>query len=308
MASLTRGGVELLAFGRQFPTLGQGRQPDVDLTPVLQALGAPLPAPAPAQAPQQGHRPVLQVTKVDAVAETVFGQTRTRHKLWLSDGDRWVIGYALQLEGASAGCLVRVTNYSSNFELIIHEMEIVGQPQPLIGAPKSMPMGKPLPNDAIQPPSLPPPPSVAEIEARLAAATVSAAPTATPTTASAAPTTTISAATSAVELDVGGAPFKTTLATLSRHPHTFFAALARNHGDATGPIRRGPVCPAPGLGRAAGRAVGGRRGCWHQHARRSAAHCVGQHMEAEGVPQRPRRRRPRRDLLRPRVQVLSGLY
>ena len=43
MASLTRGGVEQLAFGRQFPTLGQGRQPDVDLTPVLQALGAPLP-------------------------------------------------------------------------------------------------------------------------------------------------------------------------------------------------------------------------------------------------------------------------
>ena len=42
MASLTRGGVDLLAFGRQFPTLGRGRQPDVDLTPVLQALGAPL--------------------------------------------------------------------------------------------------------------------------------------------------------------------------------------------------------------------------------------------------------------------------
>ena len=238
MASLTRGGVELLAFGRQFPTLGQGRQPDVDLAPVLQALGAPLPAPAPAQAPQQGHRPVLQVTKVDAVAETVFGQTRTRHKLWLSDGDRWIIGYALQLEGASAGCLVRVTNYSSNFELIIHEMEIVGQPQPLIGAPKSLPMGKPLPNDAVQPPSLPPPPSVAEIEARLATTTVSAAATvpAAPPTASAEPPTTISAATAAIELDVGGQSFKTTLATLARHPHTFFAAIAKNRGDATSAI------------------------------------------------------------------------
>ena len=236
MASLTRGGVELLAFGRQFPTLGQGRQPDVDLAPVLQALGAPLPAPAPAQALQQGHRPVLQVTKVDTVTDTVFMQPRTRHKLWLSDGDRWIIGYAAQLEGASAGCLVRVTNYSSNFELTVTEMEIVGQPQPLIGAPKSMPMGKPLPNDAIQPPSLPPPPSVAEIEARLAAATVSAAPTATPTTASAAPTTTISAATSAVELDVGGTSFKTTLVTLARHPHTFFGALAKNRGDATSAI------------------------------------------------------------------------
>ena len=236
MASLTRGGVELLAFGRQFPTLGQGRQPDVDLAPVLQALGAPLPAPAPAQALQQGHRPVLQVTKVDTVTDTVFMQPRTRHKLWLSDGDRWIIGYAAQLEGASAGCLVRVTNYSSNFELTVTEMEIVGQPQPLIGAPKSMPMGKPLPNDAIQPPSLPPPPSVAEIEARLAAATVSAAPTATPTTASAAPTMTISAATSAVELDVGGTSFKTTLVTLARHPHTFFGALAKNRGDATSAI------------------------------------------------------------------------
>ena len=58
----------------------------------------------------------------------------------------------------------------------------------------------------------------------------------TPATVSAPPTTTLSAATAAVELDVGGAPFKTTLATLARYPDTFFAALARNRGEATGPI------------------------------------------------------------------------
>jgi hypothetical protein len=205
MASLTRGGVETL----------------------VQSHGVE----------SRPHRPVLQVVKVFTSTDTVFGQTRTRHKLWLSDGDRWAVGYVAQLEDSFAGgCLVRVTNYSSTFELIIHEMELVGLPQPLIGVPTSIGEGSPLPAGAVQPPSLPPPPSVAEIEARLAAATVSAAPTATPTTASAAPTMTISAATSAVELDVGGTSFKTTLVTLARHPHTFFGALAKNRGDATSAI------------------------------------------------------------------------
>ena len=203
MASLTRGGVETL----------------------VQSHGVE----------SRPHRPVLQVVKVFTSTDTVFGQTRTRHKLWLSDGSRWACAYAAQREDSmTGGCLVRVTNYSSTFELTIHGMEVVGPAQPLIGAPTSIPtplmrpagaplaVGSPLPKDAIQPPPLPPPP-VAEIEARLAAASVSAAPT-------------MSNATSAIELDVGGAPFKTTLATLSRHPHTFFAALARNRGDATGPI------------------------------------------------------------------------
>ena len=194
MASLTRGGVETL----------------------VQSHGVE----------SRPHRPVLQVVKVFTSTDTVFGQTRTRHKLWLSDGDRWAIGYVAQLEGSFVGgCLVRVTNYSSTFELIIHEMELVGLPRPLIGVPTSIGEGSPLPNGAVQPPSLPPPPSVAEIEARLAAATVSAGPP-----------TTISASTSAVELDVGGTSFKTTLATLARHPHTFFGALAKNRGDATSAI------------------------------------------------------------------------
>ena len=138
MASLTRGGVETL----------------------VQSHGVE----------SRPHRPVLQVVKVFTSTDTVFGQTRTRHKLWLSDGDRWAIGYVAQLEDSFAGgCLVRVTNYSSTFELIIHEMELVGLPRPLIGVPTSIGEGSPLPAGAVQPPSLPPPPSVAEIEARLAA-------------------------------------------------------------------------------------------------------------------------------------------
>ena len=171
-----------------------------------------------------GHRAVLQVAKVETVTDTVFSQTRTRHKLWLSDGNRWTIAFASELAGATAGCLVRVLKYHSTNELNIHEMELVGPPQPLIGVPTSV-EGSPLPAGAVPPPQLPPPPPVAEVEARLAAATVSAPPT-----------TSLSTATAAVELDVGGAPFKTTLATLARYPDTFFAALAKNRGEATGPI------------------------------------------------------------------------
>ena len=42
--------------------------------------------------------------------------------------------------------------------------------------------------------------------------------------------------TSALELDIGGTLFKTTAATLARHPDTFFAALAQNAIDATAPL------------------------------------------------------------------------
>ena len=113
-----------------------------------------------------GHRAVLQVAKVETVTDTVFSQTRTRHKLWLSDGNRWTIAFASELAGATAGCLVRVLKYHSTNELNIHEMELVGPPQPLIGVPTSV-QGSPLPAGAVPPPQLPPPPPVAEVEARL---------------------------------------------------------------------------------------------------------------------------------------------
>ena len=62
MASLTRGGVETL----------------------VQSHGVE----------SRPHRPVLQVVKVETVTDTIFSQTRTRHKLWLSDGGRWACAYA----------------------------------------------------------------------------------------------------------------------------------------------------------------------------------------------------------------------
>ena len=115
MASLTRGGVETL----------------------VQSHGVE----------SRPHRPVLQVVKVETVTDTIFSQTRTRHKLWLSDGNRWTIAFASELAGATAGCLVRVLKYHSTNELNIHEMELVGPPQPLIGVPTSV-EGSPLPNGA----------------------------------------------------------------------------------------------------------------------------------------------------------------
>ena len=61
-----------------------------------------------------GHRPVLQVAKVETVPVTHLDVTRTRYKLWLSDGSRWAYAYAAQREEDSmtGGCLVRMTSYS----------------------------------------------------------------------------------------------------------------------------------------------------------------------------------------------------
>ena len=70
---------------------------------------------------EDGHRPVLQVAKVETVSVTHFDVTRTRYKLWLSDGSRWACATATELDRhgdgtwdprATAGCLVCMTSYS----------------------------------------------------------------------------------------------------------------------------------------------------------------------------------------------------
>ena len=85
-----------------------------------------------------GHRAVLQVAKVETVTDTVFSQTRTRHKLWLSDGNRWTIAFASELAGATAGCLVRVLKYHSTNELNIHEMELESVVASVAGAANAL--------------------------------------------------------------------------------------------------------------------------------------------------------------------------
>ena len=85
-----------------------------------------------------GHRPVLQVTKVEPYTVTVGspGRTFTRYKLWLSDGDRWACMTTSELEGATAGCLVRLSKYvlsnPSSGGVSIREMEHVRRTTSLI--------------------------------------------------------------------------------------------------------------------------------------------------------------------------------
>ena len=65
-----------------------------------------------------GDRPVLQVAKFQPVG----GANATRHKLWLTDGSRWVYAMAATqvralLQGGgdfAPGCLVRLLKYSVN--------------------------------------------------------------------------------------------------------------------------------------------------------------------------------------------------
>lgn len=127
-----------------------------------------------------GHRHVLQVAKCHLLGS----QAATRHKLWLTDGSRWVYAmaatqvHAMLQEGEdfAPGCLVRLLKYSVNDMVgrkivIVIDLEVVGKPQPLIGTPTGYPNGGPVPYEAVPPLSSPPPP-VAEIEARLAAATI----------------------------------------------------------------------------------------------------------------------------------------
>ena len=110
-------------------------------------------------------------------------------------------------------------------------MELVGPPQPLIGAPDVHPdaadapgrraplADSPLPKDAIQPPSLPPPP-VAEEGSRQRASPRRRR---------------MSNGDAAIELTSAARHSRRRLLR-SRGIRTFFAALARNHGEATGPI------------------------------------------------------------------------
>ena len=161
-----------------------------------------------------GHRPVLQVVKFGTITNA---QGLTREKLWLSDGDRWVLAMAVPQEGRvlTPGCFVRLVKYEGEEPIHATDMEIVSPAQPRVGTPTQYRNGAALPADAIQPvPPPPPPPTVEEVEATFATATLSAA---TPT----------------IQLNVGGMTFETTESTLARHPATFFGALARNRGAAT---------------------------------------------------------------------------
>ena len=107
-----------------------------------------------------GDRPVLQVAKFQPVG----GADATRHKLWLTDGSRWVYAmaatqvHALLQEGGdfAPGCLVRLLKYSVNDMagrkiVILIDLEVAAGPQPLIGAPTAYPWGESLPSDAVGP-------------------------------------------------------------------------------------------------------------------------------------------------------------
>ena len=107
-----------------------------------------------------GDRPVLQVAKFQPVG----GANATRHKLWLTDGSRWVYAmaatqvHALLQEGGdfAPGCLVRLLKYSVNDMagrkiVILIDLEVAAGPQPLIGAPTAYPSGESLPSDAVGP-------------------------------------------------------------------------------------------------------------------------------------------------------------
>ena len=104
-----------------------------------------------------GDRPVLQVAKFQPVG----GANATRHKLWLTDGSRWVYAmaatqvHALLQEGGdfAPGCLVRLLKYSVNDMagrkiVIVIDLEVAAGPQKLIGAPTGYPNGEALPSDA----------------------------------------------------------------------------------------------------------------------------------------------------------------
>ena len=85
-----------------------------------------------------GHRPVLQVVKFGTITNA---QGLTRDKLWLSDGDRWVLAMAVPQEGRvlTPGCFVRLIKSTKARSRFIHDMEIVALPQPLIKHADSLP-------------------------------------------------------------------------------------------------------------------------------------------------------------------------
>ena len=104
-----------------------------------------------------GDRPVLQVAKFQPISSA----NATRHKMWLTDGSRWVYAmaatqvHALLQEGGdfAPGCLVRLLKYSANDMagrkiIIVIDMEVAAGPQKLIGAPTGYPNGEALPSDA----------------------------------------------------------------------------------------------------------------------------------------------------------------